>query len=355
MSSLVYALVGKAGHGKSSTANSLSVSEHFLADDSLESVTSSVSSLEYAAVTGQTFLCFDLPGAVDPKLTLPELAALSRKGLDSLAFVIRCMTDEALAAISQIEVLFGQDVWAHAVIVFTHCTCDLDKLKSDLTRLGDDHVLNKVIQKSNNRVAKIDNMPRNHEKLKADVDFIHQLLGQVSTDTGKKYELVAFARARAAVLDAQIEAEWRQTDADLEAWKSRCLQGLVSPGDFEKKVHELKEYHKLLEQLRRDRELEQAQRSGEGWERVKQFACYTGIAAAGLGVAAAAAPHVARTAVFCVAGYAYSKHAEYSTAQARADHSRHEAERLREERLRDERQRKESGCHSSWTVLDATG
>ena len=46
MSSLVYALVGKTGHGKGSTASSLSASEHFLADDSLESVTSSVSALE---------------------------------------------------------------------------------------------------------------------------------------------------------------------------------------------------------------------------------------------------------------------------------------------------------------------
>ena len=263
------------------------------------------------------------------------------------------MTDEALVAMSQIEVLFGQDVWAHAVIVFTHCICDLDKLKSDLTKLGEDHVLNKVIQKSNSRVAKIDNMTRNHEKLKADVDFIHQLLGQVSTDTGKKYEFVAFARAREAMLDAQIETQWRQTDANLEAWRSRFLRGLVSPGDFETKVQELKEYQKLLEQLRHDRELEQSQKSREGWERVKQFACYTGIAAVGLGVAVAAAPYVARTAVCGVAGYAFSKHAECSTAQARADQSRHEAERLREERLRDERQGKESGCHNSWTVLDS--
>ncbi|CAE7658827.1 Gimap9 [Symbiodinium necroappetens] len=353
MSSLVYALVGKAGHGKSSTANSLSASEHFLADDSLESVTSSVSSFEYTTVTGQTLVCLDLPGAVDPK----ELAAKTPSGLDALACVIRKgrLTDEALASISQLEVLFGQHFWAHAVIVFTHCTCDLDRLKSDLTKLGEDHVLNKVIKRSNNRVAKIDNMTRNAEQLTADVDYIHQLLAQVSTDTRKKYEIVAFTRAREATLEAQIETAFRQNDADLQALKNRCLQGLVSHEDFEKKAQELKECHELLRQLRRDIELEQAQRSFEGWERVKQFACYTGIATVGIGVAAAAAPKLAPTALCCVAGYAFVKHAEASTAKARADHCRHDALRFREERLRVERsqQCKESGSDSSWTLLDA--
>ncbi|CAE7339634.1 IAN10 [Symbiodinium sp. CCMP2456] len=274
MSSLVYALVGKTGHGKSSTANSLSASEHFLAHDSLESVTSSVSSFEYTTVTGQTLLCLDLPGAVDPKLTLPELAAISPSGLDALACIIRKgrLTDEAMASISQMEMLFGQEVWAHAVIVFTHCICDLDKLMSDLAKLGEDHVLNKVIKKSNNRVAKIDNLTRDAEKLKTDVDYIHQLLSQVSTETRKKYEIeLAFPRAQEARLDAQIEAAWRQKDAELEDLRSRFLQRHVSHEDFEKKAQELNEYLELLKQLRRDRELEQAQKSCEGWERVKQF------------------------------------------------------------------------------------
>ncbi|CAE7225849.1 PP2A3, partial [Symbiodinium sp. KB8] len=310
-------------------------------------------SFEYTTVTGQTLVCLDLPGAVDPKLTLPELAAKTPSGLDALVCVIRKgrLTDEALASISQLEVLFGQEVWAHAVIVFTHCTCDLDRLKSDLTKLGEDHVLNKVIKKSNNRVAKIDNMTRNAEQLTADVDYIHQLLAQVSTDTRKKYEIVAFARAREATLEAQIETAWRQNDAELEGLRSRVLQGLLSHEDCEKKAQELKEYRELLELLRRDMELEQAQKSFERWERVKQFACYTGIATVGIGVAAAAAPKLAPTALGGVAGYTFVKYAEASTAKARADHCKHEVLRLRE--VERSQQCKESGSDSSWTLLDA--
>lgn len=90
-----------------STANSLSASEKFLADDDFESIASEVNSLEYVAGSGQRLLCLDTPGVFDTKLTVPELAAAARiskftlqapEGLDALAVVIPKgrMTDEEL-------------------------------------------------------------------------------------------------------------------------------------------------------------------------------------------------------------------------------------------------------------------
>ena len=123
-----------------STANSLSTSEKFLADDDFESITSDeVNSLEYVAGSGQRLLCLDTPGVFDTKLTVPELAVRISKftlqapeGLDALAVVIRKgrMTEEELTSLVQIEHLFGADVWHHAVIIFTHCKDTLDKLKA---------------------------------------------------------------------------------------------------------------------------------------------------------------------------------------------------------------------------------
>ena len=180
-----------------STANSLSASEKFLADDDFESITSEVNSLEYVAGSGQRFLCLDTPGVFDTKLTVPELAARISKftlqapeGLDALAVVIRRgrMTEEELynlISLAQIERLFGAEVWNHAVTILTHCKDTLDKLKADLTKLGENHILIKIIEKAKHRVGKIDNVTRKPEQLRilqADVDHIHLLLARVSIE-----------------------------------------------------------------------------------------------------------------------------------------------------------------------------
>ena len=56
--------------------------------------------------------------------------------------------------------------------------------------------MNKIIEKAKHRVGKIDNMTRKPEELQADVDHIHLLLAQVSTETEKNYGNAAFERAR---------------------------------------------------------------------------------------------------------------------------------------------------------------
>ncbi|CAE7035052.1 Gimap9 [Symbiodinium natans] len=160
MPPLIFALVGKTGHGKSMTANSLSASDHFLADDGFESVTRDISSLLYTVESGQQFLCLDMPDVCDTRLALPErdtrmskLALKAPYGLDALAFIIRKvrMTEEEFTSISQMEALFGSDVWKHAIFVFTHCAATSAKLEADLAKLGEEHILNKAIQKANGR------------------------------------------------------------------------------------------------------------------------------------------------------------------------------------------------------------
>ncbi|CAJ1402265.1 unnamed protein product [Effrenium voratum] len=363
--SLIFALVGKTGHGKSSTANSLSASEKFLANDDFDSVTSEVGSLVYTDVNGQQFLCLDTPGVFDTKLTVSELAARISKftlqapdGLDALACVIRKgrMTEEELVSIAQMEKIFGADVWEHAIVVFTHCKDTLDKLKADLAKLGDDHVLNKIILKANNRVGKIDNMTRNPRQLQDDVDHIHLLLAQVPKDTGKKYDNEAFERAREVrkEVDDKIQQATEKLQDEVKGLHTRYMRGQLSQEAYEKKVADLEREHKAFEEKRKEMEMQQAQESFETWSKVKEYACYTGMAVVGLGAAALAAPYLAPVAAFGGFGYALGKSAEMhaeskkaETAGALRDQAKFETERLREERLRDERQEKQRAevCH----------
>jgi hypothetical protein len=65
--------------------------------------------------------------------------------------------------------------------------------------LGENHILNKIIEKAKHRVGKIDNVTRKPEQLRilqADVDHIHLLLARVSTETEKKYDQLLSGLAR---------------------------------------------------------------------------------------------------------------------------------------------------------------
>ena len=311
MPPLIFALVGKTGHGKSMTANSLSASDHFLADDGFESVTRDISSLLYTVESGQQFLCLDMPDVCDTRLALPErdtrmskLALKAPYGLDALAFIIRKvrMTEEEFTSISQMEALFGSDVWKHAIFVFTHCAATSAKLEADLAKLGEEHILNKAIQKANGRVAKIDNNPRNQHQFKHDVECIHSLLVQVSKDTGTTYDNAAFERAREAVWevlkDENIHKAVHKYQHEPTDLRRRFMQGQLSQEDSDTKVKE-------TAQKRHEMEVQHARESFENWgDAVKQYACYAGLAGFGLGCAVVASPYLVPFAGMAAVGYA---------------------------------------------------
>jgi hypothetical protein len=288
-------LVGKTGHGKSCTGNTLSKSSTFETSNDFDSVTVEVARADYTA-DSQQYRAIDTPGTFDTKLSFSELCGrlagvthTAPNGLDAVMCIVRKgrMTDEELRALEILSTLLGSNVWNYVVLVFTHCSDVLQDLKDRISSLPEHHLLKRACVACSWRIAKIDNKGPDPEE---DRKLIHGLLQEVRQQTGVRFDNLAFEHAREVLAEVNDKENLKNQSAafaDERCRLSGCLNsGKMSLEDYQSQLNTLKKQEEKFAKKRRAIELESLQKSFERWDSAKDWAVMTGKVAMGGAVAA---------------------------------------------------------------------
>ncbi|XP_052786027.1 GTPase IMAP family member 9-like, partial [Mya arenaria] len=133
-------LVGKTGHGKSSTANSIlglkkGHDDSFVEKTSSKSVTLDVTRKVWIRF-GRKIEVVDCPGFCDTFLTeeeikecLNKIIALTLPGFSAVGFVLKPdrFTKELIDTVEAFNAFFGNNVQQYAFIILTHTNCEISK------------------------------------------------------------------------------------------------------------------------------------------------------------------------------------------------------------------------------------
>lgn len=176
----VVALIGITGSGKSSTGNTMMKGTHsryFKVQDSLTSVTRSVSSRDYE-FQGIPFRVIDSPGLYDTNRTMADLkdeiaefSSFARHGISCFLIVLPKgrITPETEKSLIMARKLFGEGLNKHGAVVFTSCLgseegvgskrqlITRDVLLEEINKLQSDHFLRKLVYDVDLRVVAVEN------------------------------------------------------------------------------------------------------------------------------------------------------------------------------------------------------
>ena len=176
----VVALVGITGSGKSSTGNTMMKGTHsryFKVQDSLTSVTRSVSSRDYE-FQGIPFRVIDSPGLYDTNRSTADLneefaefSSFARHGISCFLIVLPKgrITPETERSLVMARKLFGKGLDTHGAVVFTSCLgsdegvgsrrqlITRDVLIEEINKLQSDHFLRKLVYDVDLRVVAVEN------------------------------------------------------------------------------------------------------------------------------------------------------------------------------------------------------
>eukprot|EP00933_Yihiella_yeosuensis_P065780 TRINITY_DN69754_c0_g1_i1.p1 TRINITY_DN69754_c0_g1~~TRINITY_DN69754_c0_g1_i1.p1 ORF type:complete len:356 (+),score=81.18 TRINITY_DN69754_c0_g1_i1:123-1070(+) len=151
---IVFIMVGMTGHGKSTSANSLSGTDHFKASDRAKSETSKVSSLLFRA-QGQEFRVLDMPGFMDTNMSKDEIQKqLAICGHEAQGFVSAIVivlkdgraTGEVQQVISYVKQQFGEEaLQKFGILLFTDSTREPHDFKVDAQELPKDNEWRKLV------------------------------------------------------------------------------------------------------------------------------------------------------------------------------------------------------------------
>ncbi|XP_046353878.1 uncharacterized protein LOC124133516 isoform X2 [Haliotis rufescens] len=196
-------LIGKKGHGKSATANSILGQDLFLSKMSSNLVTTKCQK-ECGVVGGREICLIDTPGIMDTSVnedtleeTLQEIASAIPKSSDGVhAFLLVLsiqarMTPEEYMTIHMLKKLFGEHVlMSHTIVVFTHA----DSFYRNHGKSGlkiDDYIneqngsLVKLLSECNKRYVLFDNTESDKGKLRNEVAELTVIIDQLNI--GQKY------------------------------------------------------------------------------------------------------------------------------------------------------------------------
>lgn len=163
-------MIGKTGNGKSSTANTLLGREVFKCGQSLKAVTESCSKKNYKYIGRHTYVFIDTPGLLDEDSILANRALEIQRSVEICpephAFLLvfngatRHTKDDSYT-IDLMRIIFGEKVFDHCIIVFTHgkkFTTESDFKK--YWKSSESFV--KLAERCGNRVTSIENS-ENHD------------------------------------------------------------------------------------------------------------------------------------------------------------------------------------------------
>jgi len=154
-------LLGLTGVGKSTLANALTKSNHFVARDSFASVTSKV---DYKDVV--RYRVIDTPGFFDTTMSpedvgkaLQEFSNIACEGIAAIVIVVRSgrITEENEAVIKFIEGVLGTDALKkYGIMVVTHTRKSTQDLYSEVMSLPEDNLGRQLAQKLDGRIIGVE-------------------------------------------------------------------------------------------------------------------------------------------------------------------------------------------------------